>query len=118
MVREDATSTKVDSKGHRVSLIGYYDEIENRRRQKGPQSIPKRTVARGAEYYAYLRSDEWRDVKARYMASRLPKECYVCRSQWNRNFHFHHRTYKNLGAERLMDIVPAMLYFHDPNLGL
>jgi hypothetical protein len=36
----------------------------------------KRTVGRGQEYYDYLKSDAWKDVKRRYLASKLPKDCY------------------------------------------
>jgi hypothetical protein len=64
--------------------------------------LPRRTVSR-AEYAAYIRSPEWQAVKARYRASRLPQDCYCC---GGRGEHFHHRTYKNLGAEYLRDIVP------------
>ena len=63
---------------------------------------PRRTVS-PAGYAEYIRSPEWAAVKARYRASRLPQECYCCAG---RSEHFHHRTYKNLGAEYLRDIVP------------
>jgi hypothetical protein len=66
-----------------------------------------RTVAPGRDaYLQYLRSDAWRRVKLRYLASNLPKCCYVCQAPWRDGFHFHHKTYKNLGNERLMDIGP------------
>jgi len=73
----------------------------------------KRTVKRGAEYYAYLRSDAWYEVKLRYLQSKLPKNCYICAAPWSNAFVFHHRTYKNLGCERLMDIVPVCRPCHD-----
>lgn len=73
----------------------------------------KRTVGRGAEYYEYLQSDAWRETRIRYLKSRLPKECFVCRKPWENAFVFHHRTYKNLGCERLMDIVPMCRPCHE-----
>ena len=65
-----------------------------------------RTVSR-ADYYAYIQSPAWAEVKRRYLASKLPKCCDACKTPYGPGFHFHHRTYKNLGAERLMDIVPV-----------
>jgi len=47
------------------------------------------------------------------MQSKLPKDCYVCRIAWNNTFHFHHVTYKTLGCERLMDIVPVCPTCHN-----
>lgn len=44
-------------------------------------------------------------MRSRYFASKLPKECYGCGAGWRPGFELHHRTYKNLGAERLMDLV-------------
>lgn len=58
------------------------------------------------DYGSYIKSSAWRAVRARYIASGLPKVCYVCGAQWGRGGHLHHRTYKNLGRERLMDLVP------------
>lgn len=83
-------------------------QIKVRKRQLAVNGTNgRRTVTRGAEYFVYLRSPEWADVKRRYRLSKLPDDCFVCLSPWNWTFHFHHRTYKNLGCERLMDIVPV-----------
>ena len=74
----------------------------------------RRTVPRGREaYLEYLRSDAWRLVKLRYMRSRLPKSCYVCDAPWRPGFHFHHKTYKTLGNERLTDIAPICPDCHE-----
>jgi 5-methylcytosine-specific restriction endonuclease McrA len=74
----------------------------------------KRTVGRGAEYYAYLRSPEWADVKRRYLASKLPNWCYVCADLLVRGTcEFHHRTYQRLGNETLWDIVPVCRGCHE-----
>lgn len=59
------------------------------------------------DYRKYLRSPEWKATKIRYLKSRMPKECGVCGADWNNAMQFHHKTYKNLGNERLMDIVPV-----------
>lgn len=55
-------------------------------------------------YNEYLESDHWKELKKRYWASKSPKYCIVCKKI---DFVpiFHHRTYKNLGNERLMDLV-------------
>lgn len=66
----------------------------------------KATVDRSG-YRAYIQSPEWRAVRERYWASKMPKDCYVCDAPRSKGMHLHHRTYKNLGSERLMDLVPA-----------
>ena len=90
-------------------------EIEAARTPAGgwTRKAGKRTVAPGTEYYTYIRSDAWRAVKQRYLGSRLSKHCYICAAPWASSFVFHHRTYKNLGCERLMDIVPICRPCHD-----
>ncbi|MET3567964.1 5-methylcytosine-specific restriction endonuclease McrA [Leifsonia sp. 563] len=72
----------------------------------------KRTVSR-AGYSAYIQSPEWRAVRQRYFASGMPQECYVCGTPRKPGMHLHHRTYKNLGAERLMDLVPVCPGCHE-----
>lgn len=67
----------------------------------------KRTVKRGREYYEYLKSEAWRNKKIAYLKSALPKNCHVCGLSWDNSFVFHHKTYKTLGNERLMDIAPT-----------
>lgn len=71
-----------------------------------------RTIGRGREYYDYLASDGWKDVKARYLASGLPKICFVCLVPWNPSFNFHHKTYKRLGVELLEDLLPVCRRCH------
>lgn len=70
-----------------------------------------RTVSR-EDYANYIASDAWREVKRRYLRSKLPKLCYVCETA-NGPFDLHHRTYKNLGNERLMDLVLVCRDCHD-----
>lgn len=70
-------------------------------------SAPGRAKYGPAQYRAYIQSAEWRAVRARYWDSKLPKNCFVCDSPRVPGMHLHHRTYKNLGAERLMDLVPV-----------
>ena len=69
-------------------------------------AAPGRATVSSAEYGAYMNSSAWAKVRARYWASALPSECYVCSAPRRPGMHLHHRTYKNLGAERLMDLVP------------
>jgi 5-methylcytosine-specific restriction endonuclease McrA len=66
----------------------------------------KRTVSRWG-YRSYIQSPEWRAVRERYWASKLPKNCYCCGAERKPGMHLHHRTYKNLGNERLLDLVPV-----------
>ena len=57
------------------------------------------------DYYKYLQSPEWRLLKIKYLNSKLPKKCEACHAQYKKGFHFHHRSYKNLGNEYLRDLV-------------
>lgn len=57
-------------------------------------------------YYDYLKSPKWKSTKIRYLKSKMPKCCGVCGAEWNNSMVFHHKTYKRLGDEKLMDIVP------------
>src|SRR5699024_9786545 len=72
----------------------------------------KRTVSK-AGYQAYIQSAQWRAVRERYWNSKLNKNCYVCDCPRKPGMHLHHRTYKNLGNERLMDLVPVCSECHD-----
>lgn len=69
-----------------------------------------RTVAKEG-YQDYIRSREWQAVKMRYWESKLPKACYGCGVS-KEGMHLHHRTYKNLGQERLRDLVPLCQLCH------
>jgi len=75
--------------------------------------VPGRGTVSRSEYRAYIQSHAWRTVRARYWASNLPKSCYVCDAPRRAGMHLHHRTYKNLGSERLMDLVPLCPECHD-----
>lgn len=59
------------------------------------------------EYQDYITSAAWRRVRERYWVSKLPQECYCCGCPRHPGMHLHHRTYKNFGHERLMDLVPV-----------
>lgn len=64
-------------------------------------------------YQEYIRSEAWKAVKIRYLKSKMPKDCGVCGAAWSNAMQFHHKTYKNLGNERLMDIVPVCNDCHE-----
>ena len=82
-----------------------------RRHNKIASPLPRRTVDRGG-YAEYIRSEAWQEVRRRFWASRLPKECYCCgREDGPKDLH--HRTYKNLGNEHLRDLVPLCRECHD-----
>jgi hypothetical protein len=63
-------------------------------------------------YYSYIRSDAWKAVKLKYLKSKMPKDCGACDAPWCNSMQFHHKTYKNLGCERLIDIVPVCAPCH------
>jgi len=87
---------------------------KQKRKKARAAAIKRRhTVGRGAEYYAYLRSDAWKAVKRRYLESKMPKVCYVCGKTWDRSFEFHHLTYRTLGNELLRDIAPVCRACHE-----
>ena len=65
----------------------------------------QRTISR-SEYASYIASAAWRATRERYWSSKLPSCCYCCGRPRHAGMHLHHRTYKNLGNERLMDLVP------------
>jgi 5-methylcytosine-specific restriction endonuclease McrA len=76
-------------------------------------SAPGKRVVQRYEYSEYIKSKRWRAVRDRYWASDLPKECYICGVKGGTSMDLHHRTYKNLGNERLMDLVPLCRTCHN-----
>lgn len=59
-----------------------------------------------------MRSAAWQAVRARYWRSKLPKFCFCCLAL-DVPLDLHHRTYKNLGNERLIDLVAVCRTCHD-----
>lgn len=82
-----------------------------RRRNTRASPVPRRAVD-GSGYADYIRSKAWQQVRRRFWASRLPKECY-CYGWLDGPKDLHHRTYKNLGRENLRDLVPLCRDCHD-----
>lgn len=74
---------------------------------------PGRATVDRSGYQTYIRSPAWRRVRQRFIASKLPKVCHGCGEDWGTGDHLHHRTYKNLGNERLIDLVPLCAPCHD-----
>jgi len=54
-------------------------------------------------YKKYLKSTKWKTVRKRAL-KRAGYVCQICNAK-KCEPHVHHRTYKNLGAERMMDLV-------------
>lgn len=73
----------------------------------GSMSAPGHAKFGRSQYKQYIQSAEWRATRERYWSSRLPSDCYVCDRERVPGMHLHHRTYRNLGAERLIDLVPV-----------
>jgi 5-methylcytosine-specific restriction endonuclease McrA len=90
----------------------------SRRRKRsgrtGTRSIPRRIEELGlSSYREYLASAHWKELKARFTASKLVSrdeagrlQCAVCLRS-NLRLSVHHRTYKRLGREWLMDLMMA-----------
>ena len=68
--------------------------------------VPGKATVTKAGYKKYIQSKEWQAVRKRFWESKLPKNCFVC-GELDGKMDLHHRTYKNLGNERLMDLVPV-----------
>lgn len=56
------------------------------------------------DYRAYIKSSAWRALKDIFLRSHLPKNCLGCWKPYQPNFELHHRTYENLGSEKLQDL--------------
>lgn len=54
-------------------------------------------------YADYLQSEHWRKIKDWFYHTRARKHCYICRNRDRLNLH--HKTYKNLGKEKWIDLV-------------
>lgn len=88
-------------------------------REKRQQALKQRIAEFNARlrehgytsYREYLASDHWRDVKRRYWDSKLPKHCGGCGA--TKGLQLHHKTYKRICAERLMDITPVCRACHE-----
>jgi hypothetical protein len=68
------------------------------------------------DYVNYLLSVDWKMKKNQWVASGRPLECWACGKPMPSNrsgFNFHHRTYENLGHEKLDDLVLLCMYDHD-----
>jgi hypothetical protein len=60
-------------------------------------------------YKEYLKSDHWKEMKVKYRNSTLPQFCCGCGSV---DFQLHHKTYKNLYHENLVDFLPLCQKCH------
>lgn len=62
------------------------------------------------DYRKYLNSSHWKSVKVKLLRSKLVQRdsnglpvCEACGA--NKKLHVHHRTYKTIGKERIMDLA-------------
>jgi hypothetical protein len=86
----------------------------------GTASLPSRLQEIGfGSYQAYLASQHWADLKSRFYASKLCSRsergrpcCVACRRDDVR-LSVHHRTYRRLGREWLMDLMVVCDSCHD-----
>ena len=76
----------------------------SKKKKSKPISVhPKSKKWIRGHYNEYLRSDHWARIKAAWIASGRSMQCYICSSQFD--LHFHHRSYQNLGREKLNDLI-------------
>lgn len=62
-------------------------------------------------YNGYLDSKHWQKLRKEVWASGVRKECHICKTK--RNLLLHHRTYTNLGHERLgRDVILLCKFCH------
>jgi len=67
-------------------------------------------------YKEYILTIHWKKIKEQYILSGLSKECYRCKSN-DKPYEFYHRTYKRMGKENLLDIVPICQLCYEDLLG-
>ena len=85
---------------------------ERRKRLKKLVHIPGQAILYDGTvmpYAAYITSEHWGRVKARYRKSKFPQCCVVCDRP---DVDLHHRTYKRLGHEWLQDLQPLCRDHH------
>jgi hypothetical protein len=63
----------------------------------------------GQSYDDYLSSPHWLQFKSRYFEKKA-RECDLCGDP---AVELHHITYRNLGRERLQDVVPLCRFCHE-----
>ena len=77
---------------------------KRKKKKVKPISIyPKSKKWISAHYDLYLLSDHWQRIKDAWVKSGRPMKCYICYSF--DNLQFHHRSYRNLGQEKLDDLL-------------
>lgn len=70
-----------------------------------------------SSYSSYLQSSKWKNTKKKLFKSKLVKRvdsiavCSVCES--SNKLNVHHRTYKNLGNEKMRDLVVLCELCHE-----
>ena len=66
-------------------------------------------------YEEYLESDQWEDVKQRFIESELNEHaCSICGiSEEKAKLYLHHKTYKRIGCECLEDLMLLCKPCHD-----
>ena len=67
--------------------------------------MPRRVTV--TDYQAYLASPEWEARRAKWLAGDYIRRCAACRRLHAKpmQFNLHHRHYRNLGRERMHDLV-------------
>lgn len=67
--------------------------------------MPKRKIKFDRrKYNTYMNSKRWSNKKAEFRARKRSRKCYMC-GKSNIYLEVHHRTYKDLGKEKLHQLV-------------
>ena len=54
-------------------------------------------------YEEYLSSEHWKDLRKRMLSSKMKYVCHICGV--DKGLQLHHKTYKRMGMEWLMDVI-------------
>lgn len=70
-------------------------------------SVPGKPTVGKQDYRKYIQSSAWRTKRKKFFDSKLREAqfCYGCDKPRQPGDHVHHKTYKNLGNERLIDLA-------------
>ena len=114
MSRKKKKRTEAQERRYRAKQSQRQLEYNERQRNYDPELAlmlkeQRKAVAANAplqrwDYKNYIRSADWRIVRASYFASRMRQNCVVCGA--TERLQLHHRSYKNLGREGLHDLEP------------
>ena len=92
---------------HRLAIQGRYKPEANSNRSKKTRKKKWREIPGFATYAEYLASPQWKEVRDRWMKSKLCKgeKCHALGCDEVYFLSLHHRTYDRIGMEQLQDLI-------------